>query len=187
MNEYEAIERLRRGQISGLGALVERYQVQAVRAAYLVTQDQEAAQDIVQNAFLRVFRSIGSFDPARPFGAWFMRIVVNDALKAATRGRRVEPADAETADMWLESLPDPGPMPETAAEAAELEQQVWTAVQTLSPELRAVVAMRYYLELSEQEMAQRLSVPAGTIKSRLHAARRSLRKLLAARLPEWEA
>jgi len=189
MNEQEAIERLRRGQISGLATLVERYQLQAVRAAYLITQDQDLAKDAVQNAFLRVHRSIGSYDGQRPFAPWLMRIVVNCALKAA-KGRGawggVNLKDGALDDAWLDALPDPAPSPDDAAEAAEIDRAVWTAVQALTPEQRAVVAMRYYLDLSEGEMAASLQVPAGTVKSRLHAARNALRKLLTVRLPEWE-
>jgi RNA polymerase sigma-70 factor, ECF subfamily len=189
MNEQEAINRLRRGQISGLATLVECYQVQAVRAAYLITQDQDLTNDAVQNAFLRVHRSISSYDGTRPFSPWLMRIVVNCALKAA-RGRsgwfgnglRESALD----DSWLDALPDPSPTPHDAAEAAESDRAVWQAVQALTPEQRAVVAMRYYLGLSEGEMAASLNVPPGTVKSRLHAARTTLRKLLTARLPEWE-
>lgn len=189
MNEQEAINRLRRGQISGLATLVERYQVQAVRAAYLVTQDQDLAKDAVQNAFLRVHRSIGSYDGERPFAPWLMRIVVNCALKAVRSGsgwfRNDFQANALD-DTWLDALPDPSPTPDDAAEAAESDRAVWQAVQALTPEQRAVVAMRYYLGLSEGEMAASLNVPTGTIKSRLHAARSALRKLLTVRLPEWE-
>src|SRR3954452_14569352 len=82
MDEREAIARLAGGDISGLELLVSRYQVQAVRAAYLVCRDSALAEDIVQSAFLRAYSHIDQFDPTRPFGPWFMKIVVNDALKA---------------------------------------------------------------------------------------------------------
>jgi len=68
MEEQEAIARLKRGDISGLEALVRKYQVQAVRAAYLITHDRGLAEDIVQAAFLRAYERIGQFDAGRPFG-----------------------------------------------------------------------------------------------------------------------
>ena len=85
MEEREAIARLNRGDIAGLETLVRQYQVQAVRTAYLITRDRALAEDIVQAAFLRVYERIGQFDTKRPFGPWFLRSVVNDAIKAATR------------------------------------------------------------------------------------------------------
>ena len=82
MEEQKAIARLKRGDISGLEALVRKYQVQAVRAAYLIIRDRALAEDIVQAAFLRAYERIGQFDAGRPFGPWFLRSVVNDAVKA---------------------------------------------------------------------------------------------------------
>src|SRR4051794_10135971 len=76
-NEYEALARLRDGDIGGLEALVRLYQVRAVRAAYLVVRDRALAEDVAQGAFLRVYQRIAQLDPARPFAPWFFRIVVN--------------------------------------------------------------------------------------------------------------
>src|SRR5438046_5099592 len=82
MTEREAIDKLRRGDISGLETLVRQHYVQAVRVAYLITQDTALAEDIVQSAFLRVYERIDQFDVGRPFAPWFLRSVVNDALMA---------------------------------------------------------------------------------------------------------
>ena len=88
MDVTEAIARLRKRDISGLEMLVLEYQVQAVRAAYLITQDRPMAEDVVATAFLRAYERIGQFDTSRPFGPWFLRVVVNDAIKAVSRQRR---------------------------------------------------------------------------------------------------
>src|SRR5437867_2966684 len=88
MQESEAIALLKKGDIGGLEHLVLGYQMRAVRAAYLTTRDLALAEDIVQSAFLRVWERIEQFDAQRPFGPWFMRIVVNDALKATVRRDR---------------------------------------------------------------------------------------------------
>ena len=99
MDERGAIARLAGGDISGLELLVSRYQVRAVRAAYLVCRDPALAEDIVQSAFIRVYERIDRFDPSRPFAPWFLRIVTNDALKAAQRGERIVPLDDHTASL----------------------------------------------------------------------------------------
>jgi len=187
MKEQEAIARLKRGDIGGLEALVRQYQVQAVRAAYLVTRDRALAEDIVQAAFLRAYERIGQFDAGRPFGPWFLRSVVNDAVKAVARRERqvsleagYEGEETSLADL----LSDPGPGPDDLMEAAELRRTVWTALGKLPPAQRAAIVQRYYLGLSEAEMADELACPPGTVKWRLHAARKRLRTLLR---PLWPA
>jgi len=130
MEEQEAIARLKRGDIGGLEALVRRYQVRAVRTAYLITHDRALAEDIVQAAFLRAYERIGQFDAGRSFGPWFLRSVVNDAVKAAARRKRQvslkaspEGEGASLADL----LADPAPGPDDLVEAAELRRIVWDA------------------------------------------------------------
>ena len=183
MEEQDAIMRLKQGDIAGLEALVRRYQVQAVRTAYLVTRDLPLAEDIVQAAFLRAYERIGQFDAARPFGPWFLRSVVNDAVKAARRYERQVPlGDCEDRSgdqvSLADTLADQGAGPADLLEAAELRQAVWQALGQLPPSQRAVIVLRYYLELNESEMADALACPKGTVKWRLHAARGRLRTLL---------
>jgi DNA-directed RNA polymerase specialized sigma24 family protein len=73
LQEQEAIIRLKQGDISGLEILVQKYQIQAVRAAYLITRDSALAEDIVQTAFIRASELIDQFDVGRPFASWFLR------------------------------------------------------------------------------------------------------------------
>ena len=181
MREAEAIARLKRGDISGLEGLVAVYQVQAVRAAYLVTRDLGLAEDVVQSAFLRAYERIGQYDTARPFAPWFLRSVINDAIKVSTRGRHVSldelmPLEGTLLRSYSEGL-DLG----SIIVEAETNDAIWEALGKLPPQQRAVLVLRYYLDLGEAEMSARLDVPAGTVKSRLHAARKHLRALL----PSW--
>lgn len=181
MREEEAVARLKRGDIGGLEELVRAHSARAVRTAYLITRDRAAAEDVAQEAFLRAYDRIGSFDAARPFGPWFLRSVVNAALDASTRHRHGSlSSDGGGAEggAFADLLRDPGLGPEGAMEQAEVRREVWDALGALPPKQRAVVAMRYYLDLSEDEIAQQLAVPSGTVKSRLHTARRKLKTLL---------
>ena len=77
MDETQAVQQLKQGDISGLEFLVARHQVKAVRTAYLITRDLGLAEDVAQDSFLQAFRSIRGFDSTRPFEPWFMRSVVN--------------------------------------------------------------------------------------------------------------
>ena len=180
MEEAEAIARLKKGDIGGLEVLVHRYQVRAVRAAYLVVRDRALAEDIVQAAFVRAYERIDQFDAKRPFGPWFLRIVVNDAVKIARRRQRwvsLEASDRPET-VLADLLADSNPGPADQAEAGDLRQTVWAALGRLPPAQRAAVVLRYYLGLSEAEMADELACPPGTVKWRLHAARNRLRALL---------
>jgi len=189
MDERKAIEQLKRRNIKGLETLVRTYQVQAVRSAYLVTRDRDLAEDIVQAAFLRSYERIDQFDADRPFGPWFLRIVVNDAIKAAARRKRFVPLEGEAGKESVsltDLLADPNPGPADLAEAEETRQAIWTALGRLPPEQRGTIVLRYYLGLGEAEMAEKWSCPRGTVKWRLHAARKRLRTLLRSLRPRPE-
>ncbi len=179
-DDGRAIARLKQGDIVGLEHLVRKYQVRAIRAAYMVTGDLPVAEDIVQEAFLRVFERAAQFDDRRPFAPWFLRIVVNDALKAAARQGRSVSSDLETRGeaSIAALLPDPGPGPQEMAEQEEVRQKVWEALERLPPEQRAAIVLRHYVGLPEKEIALRVGRPLGTVKWLLHAARKRLRTLL---------
>lgn len=181
MSEHEAIVQLKRGDIGGLDVLVRRYQVQAVRAAYLITHDRHLAEDIVQSAFLRVYEHIDRFDLSRPFRPWFFRIVVNAAIKAVARHKRhvsIEHLDDRELISSFLSSPAASYGNDDFQEQAERNQFIQEALQELSPRQRAAICYRYYLEFSELEMAEVLGCPPGTVKSRLNQARTNLRRLL---------
>ena len=180
MDEQEAVARLQRGDIGGLEPLVRAYHARAVRCAYLVVQDQAAALDLTQAAFVHACERIARFDASRPFGPWFFKMVLRDALKAATRQERFAPLDilSDNGDAGAGGLTDPQPGPEELWEQRELAQSVVAALAELTPVERAAIVQRYYLGLSEAEMAAAAGSPRGTIKWRLHAARERLRALL---------
>lgn len=175
MEESEAISRLKHGDISGLEALVMLYQAQALRVAYLTTGDYALAEDVVQASFLRVYERIEQFDSTRPFGPWFLRSVINSAI-TAVRGRRV--ISLETQEGGELELPSPEPGLQEMLEAAETKGEILSALDRLPPCERAAIVMHYYLDWNNTEVAHKLSVPPGTVRRRLHDARRRLRRLL---------
>ncbi len=177
MDEFQAIQRLKNGDIGGLEFLVYRYQVKAVRTAYLIPRDLGLAEDVVQDSFIRAYRSIGGFDPARSFEPWFLRSVVNAAVKIMQRSaKQVEmSSDAESLFAELTQRVD---SVEMRVEISEIRSQVWEAMQKLSPRQRAVIVQRYFLEMDEKEMAEMTGHAPGTVKWMLNAARERLRGLL---------
>ena len=153
MDEPQAIAQLKQGDLTGLEFLVRQYQAKAIHTAYLIVGDADLAQDIVQIAFMRIVRKIEQFDSQRSFQPWFLRVVINDAIKAAHGQQRTVSINTTT-QATLDWLRDTGPKPEELAENNDLRQVVWHALQQLAPEQRAVIVQRHFLEMSEAEMVE---------------------------------
>ncbi|MBI3738635.1 MAG: RNA polymerase sigma factor [Chloroflexi bacterium] len=181
MDEQQAIQRLKKGDIGGLEFLVECYQVKAVRTAYLITRDLGLAEDVVQDSFIRAYRAIRGFDSMRAFEPWFMRSVVNASVKILQRSARQVLVGDEADETVFVELAVRVESVESQVESIEVQDQIWDAMQKLSPRQRAVVVQRYFLEMSEKEMAEQSDAAKGTIKWLLNAARERLRGLLAER------
>ncbi len=181
MEDRNAISRLKQGDLNGLETLVNRYQAQAVHAAYIILYDRSLAEDVVQTTFVKVAERIQQFDDERPFGPWFFRIVVNDALKLARKQRRNvsldEPLDEHTVQLarWLA---DPDPSPEQLVEQKETRHVILKAIQSLPPGQRAAIVMRYYLDMSMLDMSAKMGRPLSTIKWWLRDGRKRLRGLI---------
>jgi RNA polymerase sigma-70 factor (ECF subfamily) len=176
MDDLDSIRRLKRGDMGGLETLMERYQVKAARAAFLITYDQALAQDIVQEAFIRIHQRIHQFDESQPFEPYLIRSVINASLNAVRDNRKFTSLDRDTHE--VENLLDRAASVETQVEFTQLQHEVLNALSKLSPRQRAVIVQRYYLDMSEREMALSLDAAPGTVKWLLNAARKRLRHLL---------
>lgn len=186
LEEKLAIARLKQGDLDGMEVLVKRYQVQAIYTAYLIARDMKLAEDIVQDAYLRAAEKITQFDESRSFGPWFLRSVVHASIKAAERQKRLVPLDGDK-DEEMSSvtrwLLDPKPGPDEIAETQETRRIVWKALGQLTPEQRAVIILRHFLEMNEKEITRELDRPLTTIHWWLRAARNRLREILR---PFWQ-
>ncbi len=152
------------GADDAIEELFRRHWPRAHRTATLIVRDAAAAEDIAQEAFLAAVRALDRFDRSRPFGPWLHRIVANRAIDFA-RSRAIR-REVDAAAGAQEPAPEatPGPLPD------ELMQ----ALAGLQPEHRAVVVLRYVLDLTPGEIAAALEMPRGTVNSRL---RRGLDRL----------
>jgi RNA polymerase sigma-70 factor (ECF subfamily) len=176
MDEIAAIHQMKAGDFGGLESLMARYQVKATRAAFLITQDKARAEDAVQEVFLRIFRYANRFDETRPFEPYLMRSVINAALNACRREKRFISLEGNVET--VERLVSQAVSVESQAEYSQLKREILDALRQLPPRQRAAVVQRYYLDMSEQEMALALNAAPGTVKWLLNAARTTLRKLL---------
>jgi len=138
-------------------------------------------EEAVQEAFLQTFRSIRHFDQNRPFAPWFMRSVVNAAIKATQKAVRYIPVSKAYDDADWEELLSAGVSVEQQVETSEFQRRLWEAMQNLSPRQCAAVVQRYFLDMNEKEIAAELKAAPGTVKWLLHAARKNLRSRLSER------
>lgn len=173
--EREAVAMLQRGDVRGLGFLVQRHQAAALRVVTALTRDPHLAEDIVADAFIAVYTNIHQFQSHRPFAPWFYRIVLNRArsvLRVRSRTSNGESAAAFLGNQLSRTTP------EMEAESAETRLIIIDAVQRLPAKQREVVILRYYAQWDERSIAEALNCPYGTVRWRLHAARQRLRASL---------
>jgi RNA polymerase sigma-70 factor (ECF subfamily) len=147
-----------------------------------MVQRPEDAADIVQEAFVRAFQALGSFDPNRSFGAWIARIAANLCIDHYRR-RRLHlvsldaPLDQEPGERSRD-LPDAAPLPDELVSRAESASRMDSLVQGLPPRYRIVILLRYKEDLAYEEIAEVLRLPLGTVKARLHRAHHLLKRRL---------
>ena len=166
------MSRARRGDEAAYGALVVAHQQIAFRTAYLILVDAAEADDATQEAFVKAYRALDRFREGSPFRPWLLRIVANTARnrrRAAGRRRELQ-LRAEVAASDHASAPSA----ESSTLEAERRRALLAAVNALSPDDRLVISARYFLDLSEAEIAELADVARGTVKSRLSRARTRL-------------
>jgi RNA polymerase sigma-70 factor (ECF subfamily) len=180
--EQELVHRAQRGELVAYDALVRAYETLAFRAAYLITRDEHEAADAAQDAFVRAYRALGTFRAGEPFRPWLMRIVTNQALNRVQALRR----RTGMTERYIRVMNEPNdpPEPQHAVEQQEQHQALLRAVARLKPEEQTLIALRYFLELPEGEVAQALNIPRGTVKSRLSRTLAKLREVIRKEFPD---
>lgn len=178
MDDLQAVQRIKQGDIGGLEFLIARHQERAFRTAYLVTHDEALAEDVVQDCFIHFFERAHHFDEKRSFEPYFMVSVMHTALNAALREKRSQPVGEKIDETYLESLMDRSLSVEDEVEIQQASAELWQVLTQLSPRQRAVIVQRYYLEMTEKEMSSFSQSAPGTIKWLLNAARIKMRTLL---------
>lgn len=167
--------RVRDGDLEALGELYERHKAQVYRTALAITRDEGAAEDILQETFLRIYTYADRIDESLPFEPWLYRVTVNLAYSWISRVKRWLNSLQASLDRWVLPIQR---YPEKAAEKHEQWQVLQQAIDSLPPAHRVVIILFYLEELSLKEIAYVVDVPEGTVKSRLYYARENLRKAL---------
>ena len=171
------------GDETALAPLVERYKRMVYRLAMQITKNHADADDVMQETFIKVYRSIRTFRKDAAFETWLYRITVNEALNFVKRRERqrtstletASEADYEASTRYRAQLAND---PHAHAEKVELRHHVTEAVNSLSLKHRTVVILHEFEGLTHAEIASILNCSEGTVRSRLHYARKKLRTLL---------
>jgi len=182
-HDHELILRAQRGDRPAFAELVARHQRRAFSIALGLVRDEQDASEIVQEAFLRVYRGLDAFNGAASFFTWLYRIVKNLSIdlmrRPAWQRELADDLAGEQADaLFLARVAETDP--EGSLRRRELAKVVGRAIDALPPYHRAVILMREVEGMSYEEMAVAAGVSKGTIMSRLFHARKKLQRALAA-------
>ncbi|HZU24245.1 MAG TPA: sigma-70 family RNA polymerase sigma factor [Bryobacteraceae bacterium] len=178
---------LQRGSEEAYEMLITRFQQPVFNLVCRLTGDPPEASDIVQEVFLKIFRSIGSFRSKSSLRTWIYRITVNEAYNhrrwfCRHQRQEVGMAEEEHGRTYEDTLADHGRSPFDLAADTETRMLLEGALEGLNPKFRAAVVLRDIEDLSYEEIAAVLDISLGTVKSRILRGREALRKILAGRL-----
>jgi RNA polymerase sigma-70 factor (ECF subfamily) len=173
--DSELVLRLQAGSLEALGVLYDRHRGLVFRTALAITGEAEAADDLLQEVFLRLHRFASHIDSKRPLEPWLYRMTTNLSYTWVKRHNRLLRPLEEVAE-WISG--NRRDTPAVRSEINETWRQVLQALSSLPLSHRGVVVLYYINDLSIQEIAEILDIPVGTVKSRLHYSRQALRKSL---------
>lgn len=169
------VERALEGDLDAFEQLYQRYASSVFRTIQSVVRDRGTAEDLLQECFVRAYRNLHRVDlTVDSVAPWLHRIGLNLSYNRASRRRPFLPG----LEVMSSLLAAPHLSPDRRAEAGELQQAVWDAIEELDVKYRTVIVLYYLQELSLTEISERLDVPVGTIKSRLYYARQMMKRAL---------
>jgi len=181
--ETAALAACQKGDRDAFETIVRNYAARAAGVARSILRDAAAADDAAQDAFIRAYRAIHRFDLKQAFYPWFYRILKNVCLTKLKKRKIADfSLDAEDAPPVAAKPNDPS----DKASHSELRVTIMSAMDTLSDPHREILHLSHFEQLSYKEIAACLNIPAGTVMSRLWAARKALKKVLAPLLHHHE-
>lgn len=165
----------RRGEVEAFGDLVRRYQNSVFNVCYRLLGERRDAEDLAQEAFVRAYQRLETFDEERPFGPWIRRVAANLCLNHL---QRYTPPSMPLEDEHDGALQAQGVGPEARITRAERVEDLYAEILRLPHHYRAVIELRHFHELSYAEISSALEVPISDVKSHLFRARKLLAKRL---------
>jgi RNA polymerase sigma factor, sigma-70 family len=181
-DEVELVARSRRGDAEAFDRLVTANRERVYMVAYHIVRNSEEALDVVQETFLRAWKNLARFDGKASLGSWLSRIASNASIDLVRRRQAHPQTEFEVAPMKIDpasrTTPARSEAPGESLDLAEIRTRFQQALDTLSPEHRAVILLKEIEDLSYQEIADHLGCSIGTVMSRLFYARKNLQNQL---------
>lgn len=176
------IKQVKSGDQNAYAEIVELYKDKVYRICYRMLGNPHEAEDIAQEAFIRAYININSYDINRKFSTWLYRIATNLSIDRIRKKKPDYYLDAqiegtEGLDMYSQIAAD-GPLPEEDVESLELQEWVQGEILALPVKYRSAITLKYLEDLSLKEISEILELPIGTVKTRIHRGREALRKRL---------
>ncbi|WLR51006.1 RNA polymerase sigma factor SigW [Bacillus tianshenii] len=176
------IKQVKKGDQDAFAEIVELYKDKVYQLCYRMLGNAHEAEDVAQEAFIRAYVNIQSYDLNRKFSTWLFRIATNLSID---RIRKKKPdyfldqeiAGAEGLTLYSQ-IADKGPLPEEDVESLELQEWIQNEISALPPKYRSAIVLKYIEELSLKEISEVLDLPVNTVKTRIHRGREALRKRL---------
>ncbi len=181
-DDRELISRAREGDETAFRALLDRYERPVFNICLRMLRSREEAEDLAQEAFMKVFGMLERYNPAYAFSSWLFKITSNLCIDTI-RKRRIDtlpmdqPVQSESGE-YARQYESPGDDPERVFAKGEKMKQLWDAIENLPPHYRVMILLRHQEDLSYEEIAETLDVPLGTVKARIHRAREMLKSRL---------
>lgn len=165
LSETEAIRLVQRGDKEAYQVIVERYMKRAYYIVLGFVRNSQDALDLSQESFIKAFRKIKHFDPERPFFPWFYKLLKNICLDHIKRKNRAQEIPLDEVRLFKEEKKD-----------EEMKEILWKGIESLPFEQREVIILRYFQQLSYQEIAEITAKPVGTVMSSLYYAKKRLKE-----------
>lgn len=175
MVEALLIEQVKNGDNKAFEKLIQSTQQRGLNIAYGIVNNPLDAEEVLQEAYLQVFRNIGTLKAPEAFGSWFGRIVTHLALRRSREKEKVNTMPLDLVEQIEDTACD---SPEAVVLKKEQQELLAGALKELPGEYKAAVILRDWEHYSYREISEILDIPLGTVKSRIYAARKSLIRIL---------
>lgn len=185
-NDSELINRAKNGDSKAYEGLLKKYRNSVYNLVYRMVRDLEEAEDLTQEAFIKAFNSLASFNEEYAFSTWLYKIATNNCIDFF-RKRKLQTYSLDKPVQYKDSeiqheIPDPELNPEKSILARERSRMIQEAIKTLPEKYYTAIILRHNEEKSYEEIAEILNLPLGTVKARIFRAREMLNKELKERL-----
>lgn len=178
MDEKDLVRRSKEGDEEAFGILVNKYKTKVYHLAYSLSHDAQAADDLAQEVFIKAYYALDKFREKAEFGTWIYRITVNHCRDFLRKRNRMTQISLENIIGKISAHVDETLPEEKEQEEAQRRNVVHTAIQTLPDKYKVILSLRDIQDFSYSEIAKILDLSPGTVDSRLHRARKMLRKKL---------